>query len=44
MERIIAMSIKELDRSDVLYKLKQKTLTQMQAANILSIEPILIKF
>jgi predicted XRE-type DNA-binding protein len=43
MERVITMSIKELDRSEVLYKLKQKTLTQMQAANILGISTRQIK-
>jgi transposase len=37
MERIITMSTKELDRAEVLCKLKQKTLTQLQAADILGI-------
>ena len=37
MERIIIMSTKELDRAEVLLKVKQKTLTQIQAANILGL-------
>ena len=37
MERIITMSTKELDRADVLSKLKQKALSQTQAADVLGI-------
>ena len=37
MERIIIMSTKELDRAEVLSKLKQKVLSQAQAADILGI-------
>ena len=37
MERIITMSTKELDRAEVLCKLRQKALSQTQAADILGI-------
>ncbi len=37
MERIITMSTKELDRAEVLSKLKQKALSQTQAADVLGI-------
>ncbi len=37
MESIITMIIKELGKMEVFSKLKEKSLTQMQAANILGI-------
>src|SRR3972149_5335508 len=37
MERIITMSTKELDRTETLSKLKQKVITQTQAADTLGI-------
>lgn len=37
MERTITVSISELDRMEVFSKLKERTLTQMQAANILGV-------
>jgi predicted XRE-type DNA-binding protein len=39
MERMLTMSQKELDRTEVLSKVKQKILTQQQAAEILHISP-----
>ncbi len=36
MERIITMSTKELDRAEVFSKLKQKALSQTQAADVLA--------
>ena len=37
MERIVSMSTRELDRSDVFLQLRQKTLIQQEAADILGI-------
>lgn len=37
MERIFTMSTKELDRAETLAKLKQKTISQIQAADILCV-------
>src|SRR5271168_2341168 len=39
MERIIPMSIKEIERTEILIQLEQKSLTQIQAADILSVTP-----
>jgi transposase len=37
MERLITMSTKELGRAEILSKLKQKAISQLQAAEILGI-------
>jgi len=39
MERIIPMSIKEIERTEIFIRLEKKSLTQMQAADILAITP-----
>ncbi len=39
MEKIIPMSIKEIERTEILIQVGQKSLTQTQAADILAITP-----
>ena len=37
MERIIPMSAKEIERANMLIQIQNKTITQIQAADILSV-------
>ncbi|HAZ15835.1 MAG TPA: hypothetical protein DCY54_04300 [Parachlamydiales bacterium] len=39
MEKIIPMSIKEIERTEIFIRLEKKSLTQIQAADILVITP-----